>query len=390
MKYNCQQFKDLLPELNWTIGELAEKLSLAGHETEIMGNNQLDITLTANRHDCKDLKYLAFDLAGVYGLKTAHDLITINYAQPIKVSVEQINRLLGSAISFTELKNLERLGFKVDEHSVEPPDFRDVATIADVAEEVVRQLGYDKLNIQPLTKQSAPGSSDYQHLLAVKMALVSTGLVETATSSFTPDGIVEVKDPFSRDEPFLRSNLQTGLLKTLARNPYLKRAAFFEIGNVFTPGEVTKLGILVAGYKDIADWTTRISQALGKDVEFSEIRPETVSKLDVKQGRLKYCEISIDGIRPISSARTRSLDVPLPKFKQISKFPPLVRDVTIENPSEDTINELNSLEDLLFVENIDEYEKRVTYRLVFQKMSGSYSEAEIKVIDSKLERFQQR
>ena len=389
MKYNYKQFKELLPGLNWTTGELAEKLSLAGHETEITGNDQLDVTLTANRHDCQDLKHLVFDLAGVYNLKTIPNLIQYGHKERILVTAEQINHLLGTNASNEDLKKLELLGFKVENDAVTPPDFRDVVTGADVAEEVVRQLGYDRLITQPLSKEGADESDTYQHTLSLKIVLASIGLFETATYSFTKEGVIEIEDPFSRDEPFLRSNLQTGLLKTLARNPYLKRAAFFEIGNVFTPGEVTKLGILIAGYKDISSWQTGISQAIGKEVKFSEIQPEIAEKFDVKQGRLNYCEIPIDDLKPVKLERTKSLDLPLPKFKLISKFPPLVRDVTIENPGSDTLDTLRKLEGLMFVENVDEYQGRITYRLIFQKMSGSYSETEIKAIDKSLESFQQ-
>ena len=104
---------------------------------------------------------------------------------------------------------------------------------------------------------------------------------------------------------------------------------------------------------------------------------------------MNYCEIPIDDLKPVKLERTKSLDLPLPKFKLISKFPPLVRDVTIENPGSDTLDTLRKLEGLMFVENVDEYQGRITYRLIFQKMSGSYSEAEIKAIDKSLESFQQ-
>ena len=389
MRYKYAEFKNLIPDLEWSPTELAEKLSLAGHETKITDNDQLDITLTANRHDCQDLKHLVFDLAGVYNLKTIPNLIQYSHKEKILVTVEQINHLLGTNASNEDLKKLELLGFNVENDAVTPPDFRDVVTVADVAEEVVRQLGDDKLTIQPLSKEGADESDTYQHTLSLKIVLASIGLFETATYSFTKEGVIEIEDPFSRDEPFLRSNLQTGLLKTLARNPYLKRAAFFEVGNVFTPEEVTKLGILIAGYKDISSWQTGISQAIGKEVKFSEIQPEIAEKLDVKQGRLNYYEISLDDLKPVKLERTKSLDLPLPKFKLISKFPPLVRDVTVENPVSDTMDALRKLEGPMFVENVDEYQGRITYRLIFQKMSGSYSEAEIKAIDKSLESFQQ-
>lgn len=387
MRFTYLQFKELLPELSWTATELTEKLSLAGHEATTVGNDQLDITLTANRHDCQNIRYLIFDLAGVYGLKTVPELINFKLKEPIDVTIEQINHLLGLSITDSDLRKLEQLGFEVGKNTVTPPDFRDVATMADVAEEVARQIGYDQLNIQPLSRQVAPESAEYQHLLKIKQALASIGLVETSTTSFTKDGVIEVNDPFSRDEPYLRSNLLTGLLKTLARNPYLKRAAFFEVGNIFTPAESTKLGIVVAGYKDIDPWRVTISQALGQSVHFQDVDSATATKLDVKQGRLKFLDLTIENLQPVTVEPQRSLELPLPKFQPISKFPPLVRDVTIENPTEDTFEALNRLEGLLLVEVVDEYQQRVTYRLIFQKMDGSYTETEIQAIDVILKKF---
>lgn len=388
MKIPFNNFKQLIPELQWDIDELAEKLSIAGHEAEVADKEQLNVTLTANRHDCQDIRYLIFDLAGVYGLKTVPELINFKLKEPIDVTIEQVNHLLGLSISDSDLRKLEQLGFEVGKNTVTPPDFRDVATMADVAEEVARQIGYDQLNIQPLSKQVAPESSEYQHLLKIKQALASIGLVETVTSSFTKDGVIEVNDPFSRDEPYLRSNLLTGLLKTLARNPYLKRAAFFEVGNVFTPAESTKLGIVVAGHKDTDLLQTSISKVLGQSVHFQDVDSATATKLDVKQGRLKFLDLTIESLQPVTVEPQRSLELPLPKFQPISKFPPLVRDVTIENPTEDTLEALKRLEGLLLVEVIDEYQGRVTYRLIFQKLSASYSEQEIQSVDSALKSFQ--
>ena len=389
MKISYKQFQELLPELQWDIDELADKLSLAGHEAETVDKDSLDITLTANRQDCRDLKYLAFDLAGVYGLKTVPDLVKFGHADPIKVTPERVNRLLGSKITQNDLANLERLGFRVGSSTVAPPDFRDVSTLADVSEEVMRQVGYNDLNIRPLTREDAPSSEAYQHLLAVRVVLAATGLVETSTSSFTRQGAVEIKDPFSRKEPFLRPNLQEGLLKTLSKNPFLKRSAYFEVGNVFTPSEQTKLGVIIAGYKDkeVEAWRAEICRSLGCEVKFNVVEPSISSELDVKQSRLSYFEISVDQLKPIIAERPSIFDLPLPKFQPISKFPPLVRDITINEQDANSVDDLKKIDGLLLVEKVDEYEGRVTYRIVLQKMESSYTESEIQAIDKQLKKY---
>lgn len=383
MRANIDQIKELLPNLPWSPEELAEKLSLAGHETEITSPGQLNITLTANRRDCQDLAHLVFDLAGVYGLKTKPDLIKFGYTKTIDVTAQQINHLLGSQITLNDLKRLENLGFKVSQDSVTPPDFRDVATVADVAEEVVRQIGYDQLGIVPLSKQSAPSSTNYQQLLAIKSALIEVGLTETSTSSFTSDGVIGVRNPFSQDEPFLRPNLLTGLLRTLARNPFLKRAAFFEVGEVFTPKEVTKLGLIVAGYRDPNVWQAIISQALGQPVVLSDIKPSQANQFEVKQSRLNWLELPVEKIRPVTTERQISLDRPLPQFKTISKSPPLTLDFNIANSNSGVEEIISQARDkfsdtLLFIEVIDRYGDSVTLRFVFQKMTGSFTQEEIK------------
>ncbi len=459
MKINYSDFKQLLPGLDWSPQELAEKLSTIGHETEISADGQLDISLTTNRRDCRDLLYLVYDLAGVYNLITKTDLIKFGHKEAIAVTAEQINRLLGSNINSRALKSLKRLGFDVTDTTVAPPDFRDVTTVADVAEEIVRQIGYDHLNIQLLSKQddrlsisyserynrelyevyptdssernnrelyevyptdyglrdtdSRSGRTghyserynrelyevyptDYKHILEIKFALAKIGLVETLTSSFDHDGVIEVIDPFSRDEPFLRSNLLTGLLKTVAANPYLKKAAFFEIGVVFTPSEVTKLGLIIAGFKDLNFWQTKISQAIGQPIHFSAIEPAKAASLDVKQNHLSYLELPVEKLQPTPTDYPTSLERSLPKYKTISKFPPLVRDLTIdqkEGQDDHPFDQLKDRQDLLLAEVIDQYHdpvskrRSVTYRLIFQKLTSSYTEDEIKTIDKELKTF---
>ncbi len=387
MRYKLEEFKKLIPELTWSVGELAEKLSAAGFEAEVEAGETVNVTLTSNRKDCQDLKYLAFDLAGVYNLKTAENLLSFQLGRPIAVGADDVNKLLGSDIDHDDMKKLERLGFAVTVTTARPPNFRDVATVADVAEEIVRIIGYDNLNIKPLRPLPSPPSAEFEHLQAVKVALTTVGLTETASSSFSSHGHVKLKNPFAEDEPFLRESLQDGLLKTLGRNPYLKRAAFFEIGSVFTPNEEVVLGLVIAGYKKPEELFEKIEQAIGTQVTLQAVEDTKAQKFDAKQGRVMWQQLPLSELKPTKTSIPALVTAPLPKFKPISKYPPLVRDVTIPKTSHRLVESFNVLaKNLLLAELVDEYQDNQTYRLIFQKMNGSFDEADIHSIDALIQK----
>lgn len=387
MKVSYEQLKNLIPALSWRVEELADKLSAIGFEAEMVGDDAVAVTLTSNRKDCQDIKYLAFDLAGVYGLETTLNLVPVQPGQAVAVTTDQLNRLLGANISFEDVLKLKRLGFAVTPTSVTPPAFRDVATIADVAEEVVRILGFDKLVIQPLHKEKAPVSAEFEHLQAVKIALATAGFTETATSSFSSHGHLKLKNPFADDEPFLRESLLDGLLKTLGKNPFLKRAAFFEIGSVFTPGEEAVVGIVIAGYKKAEDLLLAIEKAIGAPANLTAVEDSKAQKLDAKQGRILWGQFSLGDLKPAKVARPAIFDTPLPKFQPISKFPPLVRDITVPKNQENLVELFRqNTSRLLIAELVDEYQDNQTYRLIFQKLDSSFSEADIRTIDDAIQK----
>ncbi len=398
MKYTLDQFKALISELTWSPEELADHLSVIGHETEVSNQNDLNVTITSNRSDCKDLRYLVFDLAGIYNLKTTENLITVEPGITVEVGLDFINKLLGSNISEEQYHGLSRLGFQVTSGGVTVPEFRhDISTAADIAEEVIRLAGYSSLHLAPLTSKEGVLSPSYQKIVAVKTALVGTGLTETITSSFSAQGEVELKNPFATDQPYMRASLLEGLLRTLARNPYLKRALFFEIGSVFTPEETTCLGLFVAGYKNIDYIGLSISQALGVEVKFTSVDEPTCTALDVKQSRVQWCQIPLDKLSIKSSDEPQNFNRPLPQFQAISKYPPLVRDATITTAESNAPNStiitqafVANFPELLLIELIDTYhdaeaqKTTLTFRLIFQKMDSSFTQDEITTIDARL------
>ncbi|MEX1052084.1 MAG: hypothetical protein WEC83_01715 [Patescibacteria group bacterium] len=380
-----------VPKLSWSATKLAEKLSLIGHEATVTGRS-LDITLTANRQDCRALPYLMFDLLAVYPeLGDNKNLITFKPGKIINVTLDQVNGLLGSDITKQQYHGLSRLGFVVEDSRVTVPDFRvDMNDAADIAEEVFRLYGPAALRVVMLAKESSVKYSEYDRELQVRAALVGAGFNETRTVSFAAAGELSIKNPFNAALPYLRANLLDGLLQSLAKNPFIRRAAFFEIGNVFLPDEQTSIGVIFSGNKDQSGLEKILTEALGTAIKLTSPTNEQLHSYGVKQPSVFYGELALeDVVKPATE-----LTVPkLPSFKKISKFSPLVRDVSITSSAgSGFVDKLpDKFPELLFVEQIDSYTdpdtKHVTdtYRLIFQKLNSTFTQDEIAAIDQRVD-----
>ena len=82
-----------------------------------------------------------------------------------------INNLLGLEISKTEMvKILEALEVKVNGDNLEIPYFRtDLQKTADIAEEVIRIYGYDKLESTLINAESTLGENNNHQKLQYKV-----------------------------------------------------------------------------------------------------------------------------------------------------------------------------------------------------------------------------
>ena len=184
--------------------------------------------------------------------------------ESISLSVADIKRLLGVELEVGEIaKTLELLGFGCRQNEsnsrvhVEVPWWRtDVSCAADLAEEVARIIGYDKIPItmlgSPLPRhEPTPMLSLRRQMRSI---LVGCGFQEVLTYSLTslemlgrlsPErrlmgaAPMRVANPMSREQEYLRTSLRAGLLSVLARNERYQEDGIrlFEIGRVFLPRE---------------------------------------------------------------------------------------------------------------------------------------------------------
>ena len=171
---------------------------------------------------------------------------------------EKMNKFLGMEIPENEMiEMLAKLEFKVEGGSVYVPTFRgDIEGMADIAEEVARIYGYERIPTTMLRGEvTAGGRTPLQRLEhRVRAELSAAGLYEIMTYTFIdpaenamvnipqddPRGnFVRIINPLGAENSVMRTDLTSSMMKILRTN-YTRRnpeATLFEIGKIFTPVE---------------------------------------------------------------------------------------------------------------------------------------------------------
>lgn len=189
---------------------------------------------------------------------SAKHVATVIDGQPkftpvITLDPTYIPRLLGFDIAWSEIaRNLRTIGCDVDEKTlqVDPPAWRsDLLTPSDLAEEVARMIGYEKIpSILPPRPKHASLTPTQKRRRAIANMLASRGLAEVQTFPFTNQETIDqmgfvgeraatyrIANPMSEENPLMRVHLVPGLIEVAARNISrgAKDFAIFEMGSIF-------------------------------------------------------------------------------------------------------------------------------------------------------------
>ena len=177
---------------------------------------------------------------------------------------DKINAFLGTDISTEDIvKIFDALEIKTDleNMTVTPPSFRpDLEGEADIAEEVARFYGYDKIPVTLLSGEATCGKkTDRQQAQdRINEILTAQGMYEIYTYTFTSPSVfdklnipadsnlrntVKITNPLGEDTSVMRTTTIASMLDILARNYNYRNASakLFEIGKVFIPTEEGKL-----------------------------------------------------------------------------------------------------------------------------------------------------
>lgn len=332
----------------------------------------------------------ALTLIYKYGWGKIADGIIDRLAQELKqnvvvTSVEEINGILGIAVPseiVLEILNSLQIESSIDKDgrlTCVCPAFRDdIENANDLAEEVIRLYGYDKVTSTLLKdgNQTLGGKNrQEQNIDILKDICVSRGMSETLTYSFTTPkcfDILKLKEddcrrncvkllkPLGEDLSIMRTTLAYSMLSTLASN-FLKsnkKAKLFEIANVYLPNKSatelpTEVNMLALGrYGEGEDFFTMkcvveiILKKFGIKAEYKraditylhkgrsadiyvgnnvvgylgEVHPEVAKSFDVSE-RMYIAEINVDMLNKLADYSYT--------FTAISNYPPIERDIAV-------------------------------------------------------------
>ena len=306
--------------------------------------------------------------------------------QVIETTLDAINSILGIEVPadvVSKILNGLQIETKIEGNKVTcvAPLFRDdIENANDIAEEVIRYYGYDKVENGTLSgcSHTQGGLNTEQKLQKmVKEICVSNGYSETLTYSFiSPKAYDQLRldanddlrnyitllNPLGEDMSVMRTTLAYSMLNSLASNylKNIKQAKLFEIANVYLPKALplTELpferqNLVIGSYGANESFYTikavvmailekyqingvTIKRAeipylhLGKSAciykgnmllgYVGEVHPEVARSFDVKD-RMYLAELNLELVNKVASYKY--------KFEEIGKFPPIERDIAV-------------------------------------------------------------
>jgi phenylalanyl-tRNA synthetase beta chain len=234
------------------------------------------------------------------------------------VNPKRLNKLLGTSIPEQEICDyLERLGFLVSPGKelevIVPTRRRDVESEADIAEEVARLYGYDRIAETTTRSCQSYGKLPLEARVVnrARATLTGMGLSEAVTDAMvdpksldpfglSPDSVVEVRNPVGVQNSVLRSSLIPGMTSVLVMNERRGQdeVAMFELGNVYFKdgsafGETRRLAIGLSGLKQQRAW-----YAKPRGSDFYDLKGILESLAEVMGVELVFAEGVLDCLHP--------------------------------------------------------------------------------------------
>lgn len=303
----------------------------------------------------------------------------------LSFGVDKISKILGITVSVDEVKNiLERYNFEYKNNGekfeiIVPPMRSDLVIEEDMAEEIGRILGYDKVTGEMPKIDFKPKQNEiHSKMVWARNKLLDDGYSEVMTYVFRDKGEVGVLASAS-DKKFLRTNLTDGLKESFKLNQLnmpllgMNEIKIFEIGTIFKKsGE--EMCVAYGDKKGIKEMTL--------DEYSKSASPDTLVQDFL--------------LRSVNHSQEHSDDAfGVQKFKMWSLFPFIARDIAVWVPEDIKSEEVlkiikDNMGDMVVrgPELFDEFKKegKISYafRLVFQSFERTLTDEEINDVMKKI------
>lgn len=213
-------------------------------------------------------------------------------SEPTKITFEPdwINRFLGIDVSADDMrKTLQKLDFTFEGDQIVVPSFRgDVEHKADIAEEIARFYGYDKIPVTAIRGVAkAQLTPEQKFERTIHQTMRASGCYEAATYSFVSPkcydlirlpsdsalrDCVVITNPLGEDTSVMRTTTLPSMLEVLSRNYNNRNEAFwgYEIGNEY----------IKKGENELPDENPQVTVGLYGDCDFYTLKGMVETLLD--------------------------------------------------------------------------------------------------------------
>lgn len=309
---------------------------------------------------------------------------------------DKYNKILGTDISPDEMKDyFKRLELKVEDNKVTIPTWRqDLESYADLAEEVARFYGYDKIPTSLPSGEATTGKLSNKLIIenTIKTVAEHCGFSQAMCYSFESPKVfdkllipessvirraVVISNPLGEDYSIMRTLPFDGMMTSLSTN-YNRRnkdVRLYELGNVYLPKSIPveelpdeRMTLTLGAYGDIDFYMLKgvveeVFEALGleKQVEYSpknpapflhpgrgatiiyngvevgcigEVHPKVAANYDIKD------RVYIAALDTVLLRENASFEM---KFVPIPKYPAATRDISMVVPKEVLANKIEEV-----------------------------------------------
>ncbi|MBP2032444.1 phenylalanyl-tRNA synthetase beta chain [Clostridium algifaecis] len=371
----------------------------------------------------------------------------------VEVDSNWINKFLGTDIRKEDMaKYLDRLELKTeingDTLKINVPTFRsDINIREDVAEEVARIYGYDKIPTTIIESVSTKGGKNPKQKLDDKIVdtLIASGLNQSISYSFFSRKVfdkicapedsnlrkaVVIRNPLGEDYSIMRTTTIPSMMEALSRN-YSRNNEFvrlFEIGRIYVPNDHTdklpdEKNIVTIGmygkadYFDLKGVVENLLEALkiekvsfkrqsenpsyhpGKTAELyikkdligiiGEINPNVTDNYGIGE-RCYIAELNLDLLYKNSNSEV--------KYRPLPKFPAVSRDIAILVDNDVPVQDVESiikkqggnmlekaqLFDVYTGKQIESGKKSIAYSISYRLENRTLTDKEVNKVHEKI------